>query len=255
MKNKIKNISIIIPVLNEQKNIGHLLDEISNTLNKKIIYEILVVDDGSTDGTIKSIKEKIKKNSFLKLVCHKNNYGQSFSLRTGIINSKYDYIVTLDGDGQNDPSNILDLVSHYRNNIPFFLVIGNRKKRNDVFTRRVASRFAFFVRRLLLNDKVPDTGCALKVFKKQDFLFLPFFNHLHRFLPFLFLTMGGKVVSINVNHRERKNGISKYSNFQRALVGIYDLFGVIWLKKRTHSSVVIKEICGSAKNKRGKYGN
>ncbi len=255
MKNKIKKISVIIPVLNEQKNISYLLDEIINTLQKRIIYEIVVVDDGSTDETIKSIKEKIKKISLLKLVAHKKNYGQSSSIRTGILNSKYDHIVTLDGDGQNDPSNILDLVSHYRNNIPFFLVIGNRKKRNDTFARRVASRFAFFVRRFLLNDKVPDTGCALKIFKKQDFLFLPFFNHLHRFLPFLFLTMGGKVVSINVNHRERKSGISKYSNYQRALVGIYDLFGVIWLKKRSHSSIVIKEICGSTKNKRGKYGN
>ncbi len=120
MKNKIKNISIIIPVLNEQKNVAFLVDEITNALNKKIIYEIVIVDDGSTDGTIKSIKEKIKKISCLKLIVHKKNYGQSLSLRTGIINSKYDYIVTLDGDGQNDPSNILDLVGVYRNNIPFF---------------------------------------------------------------------------------------------------------------------------------------
>ena len=136
---------------------------------------------------------KLEKNTLIYQYFLKKNYGQSFSLRSGIINSNYDYIVTLDGDGQNDPSNILDLISYYKNNIPFFLVIGNRKKRNDTFARRIASRGAFFVRRLVLNDDVPDTGCALKLFKKQEFLYLPFFNHLHRFLPFLFLTMGGKV--------------------------------------------------------------
>ena len=255
MKNKIKNISIIIPVLNEEENIENLLNEIKTNLYNKIGYEVVVVDDGSTDGTIKNIKKILKNHSCLKLVVHKKNYGQSLSLRTGIINSKYDYIVTLDGDGQNDPSNILDLISNFKNNIPFFLVIGNRKKRNDSFARRVASRGAFFVRRLFLNDDVPDTGCALKLFKKQEFLYLPFFDHLHRFLPFLFLTMGGKVISINVNHRIRKSGVSKYSNLQRAVVGIYDLFGVIWLRKRTQSSIVIKETCESTNNKRGKYGN
>jgi len=256
MKNKIKNISIIIPVLNEEKNIGELINEIIVALHKKIKYEIVIVDDGSSDGTVKSIKDKIKKYSFIKLISHKKNYGQSQSLRTGIMHSKYDYIVTLDGDGQNDPINILDLISHYKNNTPFFLVIGNRKKRNDNIARIAASRAAFFIRKLLLNDNIPDTGCALKVFQKKDFLLIPFFNHLHRFLPFLFITMGGKVISIYVNHRERKSGISKYSNFQRALVGIYDLFGVIWLRKRSHSSILIKEICGSTKNnKRGKYGN
>ena len=256
MKNNIKKISIVIPVLNEEKNIGSLIDEIIITLNNKIEYEIIVVDDGSTDRTTLNIKEKIKKKASIKLIAHKKNYGQSCSLRTGITHSNYDYIVTLDGDGQNDPSNILDLINHYNNNTPFFLVIGNRRERNDTFARRVASRFAFFIRRILLNDNIPDTGCALKVFKKKDFLFIPFFNHIHRFLPFLFLTMGGEVVSIDVKHRQRKSGISKYSNFQRALVGIYDLFGVIWLRKRSHSSVIIKEFCDSTKNsKRGKYGN
>ena len=243
-------------MLNEEKNVVNLIDEIKKTLHKKIEYEIVIVDDGSTDRTVNSIKDKLRNTSYLKLVTHKKNYGQSHSLRTGISNSKYDYIVTIDGDGQNDPKNILDLIDVYKKNTPFSLVIGNRKKRHDSFARRLASRFAFLIRKLLLNDNVPDTGCALKLFKKQDFLFIPFFNHLHRFLPFLFLTMGGEVISINVNHRARKSGISKYSNIQRALVGIYDLFGVIWLRKRSQSSILIKEICGSTKNnKRGKYGN
>ena len=120
MKNNIKNISIVIPVLNEEKNIGSLIDEIITTLNNKIEYEIIVVDDGSSDRTTQNIKEKIKKNASIKLIAHKKNYGQSCSLRTGITHSNYDYIVTLDGDGQNDPSNILDLINHYKNNTPFF---------------------------------------------------------------------------------------------------------------------------------------
>ncbi len=130
------------------------------------------------------------------------------------------------------------------------------KKRLDKFSRRVASRIAFFIRNIILGDKIPDTGCALKVFKKSDFLFVPFFNHIHRFLPFIFSTMGGEIVSVNVNHRERLSGVSKYSNYKRALVGIYDLFGVIWLRKRTHSSILVKKIYSSTKNKkRRKYGN
>ena len=247
MKSIINNISIVIPVFNEEKNIINLLEEIKSSLDSKIKYEILVVDDGSTDNTVNNISSKIKQLHNIKLIIHENNYGQSTSLLTGISNAKYDYIVTLDGDGQNDPADILNLIRKYNYSVPFYLVIGNRKKRNDKLTRRIASRFAFFVRSFILKDKIPDTGCALKVFKKKDFLFVPFFNHIHRFLPFIFSNMGGEIVSVNVNHRERKNGVSKYSNYQRALVGIYDLFGVIWLRKRTHSSILVRKIYSSTK--------
>ena len=131
MINKIKSISVVIPVVNEEKNIGILIDEIKNSLLRKIEYEVIIVDDGSTDRTVKNIKYKLRNFSFLKLVVHEKNYGQSYSLRTGILHSRYDYIVTLDGDGQNDPSNILDLIKSYKHDIPFYLVIGNRRKRND----------------------------------------------------------------------------------------------------------------------------
>ena len=250
MKKKISNISIIIPVLNEENNITYLLEELTLNLRNKINFEILVVDDGSTDNTVKNTLNLLKASQNISLLVHKKNYGQSASLLTGITNAKYEHIVTIDGDGQNDPKDILKLVKNYNNNSAFFLVIGNRKKRNDKFARRLASRFAFLVRNIILGDKVPDTGCGLKVFKKSDFLFIPFFNHIHRFLPFLFSSMGGNILSVNINHRERKSGISKYSNLQRGLAGIFDLFGVIWLRKRTHSSILIKQLYSSKKNKR-----
>ena len=113
------------------------------------------------------------------------------------------------------------------------MVIGNRVNRIDSTAKKVASRLAFQIRKLLLKDITPDTGCAIKLFRKKDFLQLPFFNHIHRFLPFLFNTFGGKIISMSVNHRSRNSGISKYSNFQRFLVGITDLYGVIWLRKRS----------------------
>ncbi len=247
MQKMINNISVIIPVYNEEINIINLLQELKQCLKKKIKYEIIVVDDGSTDNTLGSIKNKIDKFENLKIIVHNKNYGQSISLRTGIKRASFDYIVTLDGDGQNDPADILDLVKNYKMHVPFYLVIGNRKKRNDKLLRRLASRSAFFIRNFILGDKTPDTGCALKVFKKSDFLEIPFFNHIHRFLPFMFTIMGGKIISINVNHRKRINGISKYSNFQRALVGIYDLFGIIWLRNRTQSSILVKQIYSSKK--------
>ncbi|PPR27392.1 MAG: Undecaprenyl-phosphate 4-deoxy-4-formamido-L-arabinose transferase [Alphaproteobacteria bacterium MarineAlpha9_Bin4] len=245
MKNIIKSISVVIPVFNEESNIIELLEELKLKLNNKIKYEVLVVDDGSTDKTAEIVRKKIKLYHNLKLILHERNYGQSTSLLTGITNAKHDYIVTIDGDGQNDPSDILNLLKKYDSNTPFFLVIGDRKKRNDKFSRIIASRLAFLIRNIILKDKVPDTGCALKVFKKSDFLFVPFFNHIHRFLPFIFSTMGGKIISVKVSHRERTSGVSKYSNYQRALVGIYDLFGVIWLRKRTHSSILIRKIYSS----------
>ena len=244
---KISNFSIVIPVFNEEQNIISLLEEIKRTLQNKLDYEILIVDDGSDDNTVNNIRKKIRQFHNLKLILHRSNYGQSVSLQTGISNAKYELIVTLDGDGQNDPKDIMKLIKRFKQSSPFFLVIGNRRKRNDKLTRIIASRFAYKIRSLILNDNVPDTGCALKVFKKKDFLFIPFFNHIHRFLPFIFSTMGGETISVDVNHRKRKSGVSKYSNLQRAMVGIYDLFGVIWLRKRTHSSILIRKVYTSKK--------
>lgn len=229
----IRDISIVIPIYNEQDNIVQLIREVIATLEKKINFEIIIVDDGSDDKTYEVVNKIKKINKNISLISHKKNYGQSIGLRTGIIRANNEYIVTLDGDGQNDPRDILKLIKSFDTKVNYMMVIGNRVNRIDTIAKKVASRLAFQIRKLLLKDTTPDTGCAIKVFRKKDFLQLPFFNHIHRFLPFLFNTFGGKVISIPVNHRSRSTGISKYSNFQRFLVGINDLYGVIWLRKRS----------------------
>ena len=251
----INNISIVIPVLNEERNIVNLIKEIKKNLEKKIKYEIIIVDDGSSDNTHNVLLKYLKKNNKVLVFKHKKNYGQSVSLRTGIMQTSSNYIVTLDGDGQNDPRDILKLLKNFETDKEFMMVIGNRVKRIDNFARRLASRAAFKIRKFILKDETPDTGCAIKVFKKEDFLKLPFFNHIHRFLPFLFNSFKGKVISIQVNHRARINGYSKYSNFQRFLVGISDIFGVIWLRKRSKWPINYEKANDIKLIKRGKNGN
>ena len=251
----INNISIVIPVLNEERNIINLIREIKKNLEKKVKYEIIIVDDGSSDNTHNVLLKYLKKNKKVLVFKHKKNYGQSVSLRTGIMQTSSNYIVTLDGDGQNDPRDILKLLKNFETDKEFMMVIGNRVKRIDNFARRLASRSAFKIRKFILKDETPDTGCAIKVFKKEDFLKLPFFNHIHRFLPFLFNSFKGRVISIQVNHRARINGYSKYSNFQRFLVGISDIFGVIWLRKRSKWPISYEKVNNIKLIKRGKNGN
>ena len=230
----ISRISIVIPIYNEENNITQLIDEIKVALGKKISYEIIIVDDGSNDNTSEALDIIGKKNKKKIIIFyHKKNYGQSVGLQTGVMAASSKYIVTLDGDGQNDPRDILKLIKSFDVKAEFMMVLGNRINRIDSVAKKVASRLAFQIRKLLLKDNTPDTGCAIKLFRKKDFLQLPFFDHIHRFLPFLFKTFGGKIISVPVNHRSRRYGLSKYSNYQRFLVGITDLYGVIWLRKRS----------------------
>ncbi len=251
----IKKVSIVIPIFNEQGNIYNLIAEINAFLYGKILYEIVIVDDGSNDKTQKVLKKINKEQKNSLIITHKKNYGQSIGLKTGIVSAKHEYIVTLDGDGQNDPKDILKLINFFDIKVPHMMVIGNRVNRSDSISRKLASRLAFKIRKFLLKDNTPDTGCALKVFRKVDFLQLPFFNHIHRFLPFLFKTFKGKVISVRVNHRPRKNGISKYSNFQRFLVGINDIIGVVWLRKRSIWPIDIEKNNNLKKVRRIKNGN
>ena len=251
----IKKISVIIPLFNEQNNIVKLVNEIRNVLAKKIQYEIIIVDDGSNDNTPVVLERLSRNKKNTVILTHKMNYGQSIALKTGISYARNDYVVTLDGDGQNDPKDILKLIKHFNEKYTYMMVIGNRVNRIDSNARKVASRLAFKARKIFLNDQTPDTGCALKVFRKKDFLELPFFNHIHRFLPFLFNTYRGKVISIPVNHRSRSSGISKYSNFQRFLVGINDIYGVLWLRKRIIWPVYINKNKNFKSIMRSKNGN
>ena len=163
----IKKISIVIPIFNEKNNISALINEIKKTLNKKIVYEVIIVNDGSTDITKEFLSDINKKEKNIIVINHKKNYGQSMALITGIRNSNFDHIVTLDGDGQNDPKDIIKLINNFDEKILFMMVIGNRINRNDSPARKIASRLAFRIRKIVLHDDTPDTGCAIKVFKKQ----------------------------------------------------------------------------------------
>lgn len=229
------DLSVVIPVHNEEESIGNLIDEITIALSEKYQHEIIVVDDGSTDNTL-DVLLKIKENlSTLRVVKHLNNSGQSTAVRTGVQHAKSVWIATLDGDGQNDPADIPNLYNELINNQnsdPWLVVAGYRKKRKDTWLKRISSRYANGIRDRLLRDGTPDTGCGLKVFARSSFLELPYFDHMHRYIPALFQRQGGRVVSVEVNHRHRMQGISKYGFHNRLWVGIVDILGVRWLQNR-----------------------
>jgi len=228
-------LSVVVPVRNEAENLKSLLDEITLVLDGGCDYEIVYVDDGSTDDSLVRLTGLRQTFSHLRILHHRQNYGQSTALLTGIRAATGGVIATLDGDGQNDPADIphlLGVLRELRQENPKAMVVGYRKKRKDTGWRRFTSRVANTVRGSLLRDHTPDTGCGLKVFPRDLFLELPYFDHMHRFLPALVQRAGGKVVSVEVNHRPRLAGISKYGTWQRLWVGIVDMFGVIWLQRR-----------------------
>lgn len=199
-------------------------------------YEIIYVDDGSTDESPAILKQALQNVGTLRVIRHQQSCGQSTAVHTGVKAAKYDWIATLDGDGQNDPADIPRLyqtVIEKQKTMPkLAMVAGWRNNRNDSAWRLFSSKIANGIRASLLGDNTPDTGCGLKVFSKAVFLSLPYFNHMHRFLPALVLRAGGQVISEPVNHRSRTRGQSKYGTLDRLSVGIVDLFGVIWLQKR-----------------------
>ncbi|ASQ45447.1 glycosyltransferase family 2 protein [Legionella clemsonensis] len=232
-----QDVSIVIPVYNEVDNVEELYQEIVAALpDEHFLYEIIFVDDGSTDGTTECLKSLSKSCSNLKVIHHKKNFGQSAGLVSGARAAQYSMLVTLDGDGQNDPHDIPRLFEHLHDSRT--VVFGNRKKRDDNTLKKLSSRIGNGIRQRLLNDNCPDTGCSLKLFPRDAFLALPHFNHLHRFLPALFKRAGFKIVNIPVNHRPRWHGVSKYGVMNRLFVGIHDLIGVRWLLKRPCSPEV-----------------
>ena len=236
-------ISVVIPIYNEEGNIINLIDELIPIVDK-IGGEIIIVDDNSNDASRDLIlKKKNNVNIEILLLQHAKQYGQSAGLLTGIKAAKNDLIVTLDGDGQNDPKDITSMLKVWEDNNEnsYLLVIGHRQYRQDNWSRRYASLMAKRFRKFILKDSTPDSGCGIKVFSRNLFLSLPYFDHIHRFLPALTRRHGGSVISHIVSHRNRSSGVSKYSNWQRFRVGLIDLYGVSWLIKRSSFPIKLKD--------------
>lgn len=233
-------LSVIIPVYNELENVETLYKEIAEVLSRASYnFEVIFVDDGSTDGTPEHLRTLAKKENVLRVLCHKGNYGQSAALLTGAKAARYPLLVTMDGDGQNDPADIPRLCQELHSLQT--VVLGNRKKRDDNYLRKLSSRVGNGVRKWLLNDDCPDTGCSLKLFSREGFLSLPHFNHMHRFLPALFKRASFELVNVAVNHRPRQFGVSKYGVMNRLFVGIHDLIGMRWLLRRPCAPEIYNE--------------
>ena len=236
---QINQLSVVVPVRNESGNVVSLISEIDTAL-KHITYEIVYVDDGSTDNTYSQLKSLQTQFKQLKIVRHAQSCGQSTAVRTGVKAALYDWVATLDGDGQNDPADIPKLIAAVTHGVD--LVGGNRRaSRRDTRVKRISSVIANTVRSKMLRDDTPDTGCGLKIFKRDAFLDLPYFDHMHRFLPALIKRHGGKIVSVPVSHRNREHGKSNYGTIDRLLVGIVDLFGVAWLQRRAKIPHIIED--------------
>ena len=233
---QINQLSVVVPVRNEQGNVASLIGEIDAAL-KHVMHEIIYVDDGSTDDTFSQLKALQTQFTQLRIVRHAHSCGQSTAVRTGVKAAQYAWVATLDGDGQNDPADIPKLMAAVTDGID--LVGGNRRaSRRDTWVKRISSVIANTVRSKMLRDDTPDTGCGLKLFKREAFLDLPYFDHMHRFLPALIKRCGGKILSVPVAHRNREHGKSNYGTIDRLLVGIVDLFGVAWLQRRAKVPVM-----------------
>jgi dolichol-phosphate mannosyltransferase len=224
-------LSVVIPVRNEGPNILPLIEEIVTAL-RGIDHEVIYVDDGSTDDTPHRLAEAAARHASLRHVRHRASCGQSAAVVSGVRAARGSWIATLDGDGQNDPADIPALLARARQEDGLILVAGHRVNRRDSRAKRWGSRIANRVRARLLGDATPDTGCGLKLFRRDAFLRLPAFDHMHRFLPALFIRDGGRVVSVPVHHRPRLRGRSNYGTFDRLWVGLVDIGGVIWLQRR-----------------------
>jgi dolichol-phosphate mannosyltransferase len=238
------DLSIVIPVKNEAENIAPLVNEVRTALDGVMEYEILYVDDGSGDGTAAEILRLADEMPQLRLVRHAQSCGQSAAIRTGVRSARAPWVATIDGDGQNDPADILRLwhLCRAASATQPLLIIGYRKRRQDSWSKRAASRIANTIRGGFLKDHTPDSGCGLRLFSRSLFLDLPYFDHMHRFLPALVLREGGLVRSVPVNHRPRRRGVSKYGVLDRFGVGIIDLLGVRWLQRRATRPCVLYEV-------------
>jgi dolichol-phosphate mannosyltransferase len=227
-------LSVVVPVFNEQDNVAPLVGEIVAALRGRIAFEIVYVDDASKDGTLAALTALKATTPELRVLCHHRQSGQSTAIRTGVKAARGAWIATLDGDGQNDPADIPKLLAARADADPAIrMFAGWRVNRQDTGSKRWASKIANAIRSRLLRDQTPDTGCGIKLFERALFLDLPYFDHMHRYLPALVHRAGFRTVSVPVNHRGRSTGVSKYTNLGRAWVGLADLRGVGWLIRRS----------------------
>ena len=232
------DISIVIPAFNEAEAINGVIDEALEVFAAAFeSFEIIVVDDGSADNTAGVLHDHLKDEARVRVILHPRRSGKSAALRTGMLQARAIWAATMDGDGQDDPRSVVDMAKaiDLKGVGEVGLVAGNRTNRTDGANRKFASRFANGLRRSLLNDDCPDTACGLKLIVRDVFLAMPFFDALHRYLPALTRHLGYGIVNVPVVNRARTAGTSKYTNLGRAAAGLFDLLGVIWLMRRTHT--------------------
>src|SRR5512134_1656031 len=226
----IRKISFVVPVYNEEENIPHLvgeIDAVAGTLGHP--YEILLVDDGSLDGTLPAIKAIAAENPALKYISFSENRGQSAALYAGFQSASGDVIVTLDGDLQNDPSDIPAMLSLYGE---YDMINGWRHDRRDTRWKKIGSWIGNTFRNRMTGETIRDTGCSLKVMRASMLKRIRMYRGLHRFLPTLMRLEGARVIEVKVNHRPRVRGTSKYSNLRRGVEGFYDVLSVRWMIRR-----------------------
>lgn len=236
------DISVVVPVFDEEGAAPALAREIAAAFKGRK-FEIVFVDDASHDGTRAALKALEKEIPQLRVLAHRANAGQSRAIRTGILGARAPIVVTLDGDGQNDPADGPKLVDALTaGGADLALVGGERVKRQDSRAKKMASRIGNGVRKRLLKDTANDTGCGLKAFRREAFLRLPYFDHIHRYLPALMAREGYRTAFLPVHHRHRTTGRSKYTNLGRLWVSLSDLFGVMWLQSRARNPGPVEEL-------------
>jgi dolichol-phosphate mannosyltransferase len=236
-------LSVVVPLKDEAENVAPLAREIVAAVGRDNV-ELLFIDDGSSDDTLARLLDMKVEFPSLRIIRHSRNAGQSRALRTGVRAARAGIVVTLDGDGQNDPADIAKVLAPFHaagDAARIGMVSGIRVKRRDSIAKRLASRLANRFRRWMLNDSATDIGCGLKAFRRDVYLALPYFDHMHRYLAALVQREGYDVRFVAVGHRRRMHGKSKYGVWDRLVVGLHDIFGVLWLKKRFRADVEVTE--------------
>jgi dolichol-phosphate mannosyltransferase len=236
-------VSIVVPVRNEAGNIAPLIEEIAGALDGRWAYEIIYVNDGSTDATADRLAAMMKQRANLRQLRHAISSGQSAAVRSGVRAARGAIVATLDGDGQNNPAFLPELIAAVENGGERLgLAAGQRVGRKDTGFKKLQSRVANSVRNRLLRDGTRDTGCGLKAFRREVFLMLPYFDGLHRFLPALMRREGYEIAYVEVIDRPRRSGVSNYGFFDRLWIGLMDLAGVWWLIRRKKPTPVATEV-------------